>query len=78
MSHGVTSILKNRRNYPLVLLFSHLHGDKLVALLLKAGNDFPNEIALHTIRLDHNVSALHSAFTTSHTIRMRAALSSFR
>mmetsp|Transcript_29253 Transcript_29253/g.42729 ORF Transcript_29253/g.42729 Transcript_29253/m.42729 type:complete len:191 (-) Transcript_29253:134-706(-) len=36
-----------------------LHGDELVALGLKALDDFPHKAPLHAVRLDHNVCALH-------------------
>ena len=36
-----------------------LHGDKLVALLLEAGDDFSDEAALDAIGLDHDVCSAY-------------------
>lgn len=39
----------------------YLEGGKLVALLLEASDDLAHQVALHAVRLDHDVSALHGA-----------------
>lgn len=39
----------------------YLQRRELVALLFKTTDDLAHQVALHAIRLDHNVSALHYA-----------------
>lgn len=44
---------------------TYLEGGKLVPLLLEASDDLAHEVALHAVRLDHDVSALHGAANTN-------------
>lgn len=48
-------------------LLQYLEGDELVALLLEASDDLAHQVALHAVRLDHDVSALHGAANANAT-----------
>ena len=50
----------------------YLECGELVALLLEASDDLAHQVALHAVRLDHDVGALHGAAHATGIIIMHA------
>lgn len=50
-----------------LLLLLYLESCELVTLLLEASDNLPHQVALHAVRLDHDVSALHDAAAATTT-----------